>query len=418
MEEIKQISKLPSVKERIKDTKYLYNNEIRIWNGQKLLCQHNLRKDKCKICKVIINEYKDEKYTKEQIEYIENKNLNVNTKLIACAGSGKTKCVIGRVKYMINNLKINKNVILILSFNKSIATELQNKLSGIINKSNVRTIDSFSYFILNKLNIKTTIVGILSLLFKNWLYNDPNIKLIPQYKHIFIDESQDLNETQYNILTKLNELLNCKIHLIGDPNQNIYSFRNSNSKYLNEFNIEPIETFKLTYNFRSSDNIIKFGELFRKYYNNPIKTYNQVGEEINIIVDNPKQLTKNILQIIKNKQSNQSLSILAPYSKYNKYVLSLSDIYNELKLNGINNVIQLYNENENSEYDTKYNQLCSNKISLGTWHSSKGLEWDIVILINFQFNIMKKIPTQEEHFINSNLFYVACSQSKTKFIYF
>ena len=43
-----------------------------------------------------------------------------------------------------------------------------------------------------------------------------------KYKAIFVDESQDLNPTQYSILTSLKNKLNINLNLIGDPNQNIY----------------------------------------------------------------------------------------------------------------------------------------------------------------------------------------------------
>jgi superfamily I DNA/RNA helicase len=50
-------------------------------------------------------------------------------------------------------------------------------------------------------------------------------------KCIFIDEAQDLNEIQYNILIELKNKLNIILNFIGDPNQNIFQFRYSESKY-------------------------------------------------------------------------------------------------------------------------------------------------------------------------------------------
>lgn len=44
---------LPPKKNRIKGQKYLYKNEIKLWNGNSLatICEHNVRKYDCKICK-------------------------------------------------------------------------------------------------------------------------------------------------------------------------------------------------------------------------------------------------------------------------------------------------------------------------------------------------------------------------------
>ena len=44
---------LPPKKNRIKGQKYLYKNEIKLWNGKSLhtICEHNKRKYDCIICK-------------------------------------------------------------------------------------------------------------------------------------------------------------------------------------------------------------------------------------------------------------------------------------------------------------------------------------------------------------------------------
>ena len=42
---------LPKLKkDRIKGCKYMYENKIRIWNGNKLYCEHNKAISDCRIC--------------------------------------------------------------------------------------------------------------------------------------------------------------------------------------------------------------------------------------------------------------------------------------------------------------------------------------------------------------------------------
>jgi DNA helicase-2/ATP-dependent DNA helicase PcrA len=79
-------------------------------------------------------------------------------------------------------------------------------------------------------------------------------------KAIFVDEAQDLNETQYKILCLLKQKNKTVINLIGDPNQNIYQFRGSSDKYLTNF---QAKTFYLTYNFRSHQEVVEFSKYLR-----------------------------------------------------------------------------------------------------------------------------------------------------------
>ena len=44
------IKPLPPKKNRIKGNRYLYNNKVVIWSGNRLYCQHNKDKVYCKIC--------------------------------------------------------------------------------------------------------------------------------------------------------------------------------------------------------------------------------------------------------------------------------------------------------------------------------------------------------------------------------
>ena len=93
---------------------------------------------------------------------------------------------------------------------------------------------------------------------------------------LFVDEAQDLNEIQFNIIDQLYKKLGVIINLIGDPNQNIYQFRDSESKYFIEF--QAIE-FKLTTNFRSHAEIINFSNKLRHDQTHQIisnKGYNNI----------------------------------------------------------------------------------------------------------------------------------------------
>ncbi|WP_339099324.1 ATP-dependent helicase [Yersinia enterocolitica] len=80
-----------------------------------------------------------------------------------------------------------------------------------------------------------------------------------KYKHICVDEAQDLNKAQYEFIKSFCGDSIKSIMMVGDPNQMIYGFNGSSIKYLCECflaDFNPI-IFEIKENFRSSKAIIK-----------------------------------------------------------------------------------------------------------------------------------------------------------------
>ena len=93
-------------------------------------------------------------YTEEQLKYINNPNKD-DTKLLACAGSGKTKCIIGRIMYLIQNKIYDNSEILVLTFSRFTQQDFIHRLNQIdteeiVCRDNVSTIDSFAKRIIDK----------------------------------------------------------------------------------------------------------------------------------------------------------------------------------------------------------------------------------------------------------------------------
>lgn len=77
-----------------------------------------------------------------------------------------------------------------------------------------------------------------------------------RFKLIIVDECQDLS---YEQLTILNSLINlgAKVHLVGDLDQAIYSFRDVDPIHIREFiTHNQFTTFELTKNYRSCQKIV------------------------------------------------------------------------------------------------------------------------------------------------------------------
>jgi uncharacterized protein (TIGR00375 family) len=78
-----------------------------------------------------------------------------------------------------------------------------------------------------------------------------------QWQWIFVDEYQDVDETQYELLRLLSPA-DGNLCAIGDPDQAIYSFRGADVKYFLRFNEDFVDArlVRLTRNYRSSAPIL------------------------------------------------------------------------------------------------------------------------------------------------------------------
>lgn len=93
------------------------------------------------------------------VEYNGNKPLLVE----AGPGSGKTRVIIERVKFLINELKVNPSSLLVITFTRKAANELKDRLSedipkNIINEMQIATIHSFCLDFLKKRGNVTNLI--------------------------------------------------------------------------------------------------------------------------------------------------------------------------------------------------------------------------------------------------------------------
>ncbi len=79
-----------------------------------------------------------------------------------------------------------------------------------------------------------------------------------RFRYIFVDEYQDINDSQYQLLRLLAPDPDSNLCVVGDANQSIYGFRGANSKYISQFTKDYPEAkvFRLSRSYRCSGNIL------------------------------------------------------------------------------------------------------------------------------------------------------------------
>jgi DNA helicase-2/ATP-dependent DNA helicase PcrA len=137
-----------------------------------------------------------------------------------------------------------------------------------------------------------------------------------KWTHIHIDEYQDTNEVQY-VMSKLLAEKNKNICVVGDADQNIYSWRGANLKNILNFEKDYKNTKIITLeeNYRSTKNILEAAnEVIKKNQFRPDKnlfTQNEAGEKISLYeaydeTDEADFIASKILEIIDSGENNVS----------------------------------------------------------------------------------------------------------------
>lgn len=88
-----------------------------------------------------------------------------------------------------------------------------------------------------------------------------------QYRFIFVDEAQDINEAQYRLLCALCGDQHRNVMLVGDPKQAIYVWNGADPRYLDLFRRDFGATvITLHENFRSSQAVVRAAQVLNPAY--------------------------------------------------------------------------------------------------------------------------------------------------------
>ena len=349
--------------------------------------------------------------------------LDVNQRIIASAGSGKTTTITARIAYLIEYHNIKSNQIVLLTFSRNSAIQMKKKLYDLIGEEKAHQVWAGTFHGLAKnLLQKYDPKSIQTLYFidelvgmgERWLQTYEGRKWVGNIRYIFVDEFQDINISQWKMILRLHHI-GARLIVVGDDCQNIYTWRGSDvTLILNlEKNIKNLIDDQLHINYRSSENIIQVANSIMKniptlpwkhtmvpfqpkYMNPNVHFFYRFIDETNWII---KHIEKS-LEI----NPNASIAIM---SRMN------SDLYRFEEECIVKNIsyrlfdIGFENSNEHSH----------KKIDLVTIHSSKGLEWDIVYLVHMNDDVFPSNKNKKDIINERRLFYVAITRAR-KELYF
>ena len=129
--------------------------------------------------------------------------------------------------------------------------------------------------------------------------------IMTAYSTIFIDEYQDVNQSQHKLISYIVHNLNVQTCIFGDNKQELYGFRGANPDFLNSFIQDSTFThYELTHNFRSSKDIVNYANSFAHDTN--IVTLSNLTD---VKIEQSDQLVP-IVKCLRKKCKDESILIL------------------------------------------------------------------------------------------------------------
>ncbi len=190
-------------------------------------------------------------------------------KIVVAAGpgSGKTRVLVHKLASLLLIEDVKHEQLLMLTFSRAAATEFKKRLINLIGNAacfiEIKTFHSYCFDLLGKVGNLESSVDVVKEAVEKIEQGEIERNLITKTV-LVIDEAQDMDENEFGLVKALMEV-NDELRLIavGDDDQNIYSFRGSNSKFMQSFIDDySAEKVELIENFRSKANLVDFSNQF------------------------------------------------------------------------------------------------------------------------------------------------------------
>ncbi len=218
-------------------------------------------------------------------------------------------------------------------------------------------------------------------------------KIINRYRYIFVDEFQDTSEDNFRLLKLLLPEKNPNLFLVGDDWQSIYGFRGSQTDYIIRARrfFPAVKIYKMGINYRSKKELVNLSNKFigNNRYKTRKKLKSQKGRGGGIRDYHVKDLNQEIKVI-------RDILTGGAADSPDVAILYRNNWQGDLISKNLTDIIGIKNGG----------------IKLMTMHSSKGLEFDTVVIAGVSDHI---IPDQSNDIEEERrLLYVALTRAKEK----
>jgi hypothetical protein len=357
--------------------------------------------------------------TNEQSTVVNSDHVKNHIVIRAEAATGKTTTIIHKIYRLI---KSNISDFVLLTYSKGLKDDMILKALkfGIDIADKIFTIDGWALKLLQSDPCISSSVcsvssnGNFSCDLARVLRSDSNVNnmlLVNVPDYVFIDECQDINSDQCEIIKWIS--VRSTLILIGDPLQTIYTFRGSVPEYIMSIHKilqkKPVLVYKLSKNFRSTPVICNFCNAIRSMCILTDKDFCIREPNIDTYIEQTSNDRVNVINCIDHYNLIQKvLNIINTCIRKQLSVAVLTRTRKELS----------YIEELLASVNIDYH-FCKqgDTVSLLTIHSSKGMEFDCVVILNFNSASFNISVERSGIFDVMCLWYVAASRAKKHLFY-
>ena len=182
-------------------------------------------------------------------------------------GSGKTRILVHKLAAVLQLEDVKNEQLLMITFSRAAAVEFKKRLMELIgtkaNYVEIKTFHSYCFDLLGLVGNIEKSNDIINNAVDSILNNEVEQSRITKTV-LVIDEAQDMDANEYRLVKALMEKNeDMRVIAVGDDDQNIFSFRGSDSKYMSHIlNFQDSKMYELVENYRSSRSIVDFSNYF------------------------------------------------------------------------------------------------------------------------------------------------------------
>jgi len=196
-----------------------------------------------------------------------NDNRTQYMVVTAGPGSGKTRVLVHKLASLLLMEDVKHEQLLMVTFSRAAATEFKKRLIALIGNAagfiEIKTFHSYCFDLLGKIGTLETSGGIIRKAVSKIKNGEVEPARIAKAV-LVIDEAQDMDADEYALIRVLaDQNPDMRIIAVGDDDQNIYEFRGSSPKYLEQLIADKHAVmYQLVENFRSKSNLVELTNQF------------------------------------------------------------------------------------------------------------------------------------------------------------